>query len=88
MTIKAILPFLLLGVTRAAVQCGNFVCFHNSRCVDGPPDFSDHPDGVDGDPMEFHDFGDINVHCDCGPLYTGIDCSVPVDNCNDGSHQC
>jgi len=88
MTIKVALPFLLLGATRAAVQCGNFVCFHNSRCIDGPPDFSSHPDGVDGDPLDFHDFGNLGEHCYCGPLYTGVDCSVPVDNCKDGSHQC
>ena len=84
---KVVLPLLLLGVSRAAVQCGNFVCFHNAQCRPGPPDFSDHPTGVDGQAFDFHDTTST-VHCECTQFFTGIDCSIPVANCDDGQHRC
>lgn len=87
-TLKTVLPFLIWGVTRAAVQCGDVVCFHNSRCVAGAPDFSDQPLGLDGQSLDIHDTSGVSMHCQCNPFYTGIDCSVPVDNCDDGVHRC
>lgn len=84
---RIVLPFLLLGVSRAAVQCGSIVCMHNSECVYEEPDFSDEITNPDGTPLGMHDV-DSPTHCSCSPLYTGVDCSIPVDSCADGQHKC
>lgn len=79
-TMKVALPFLLLGATRAAIQCGNIVCFHNSPCVAGEADPAD---------LEFSPaVSNPGVHCQCTQFFTGVDCSIPVENCDDGEHRC
>ena len=84
---RVVLPFLLLGVSRAAVQCGNVVCFHNSKCIPGDPDTSLNPIDANGNPV-LYNAPNGGVHCECSQFFTGTDCSIPVENCDDGEHYC
>ena len=83
---RLVLPLLLLRAALGAEQCGNFVCFHNSKCVAGPPDFSGLPAVPEGGRAP--DNAVSSVHCECSPFFTGVDCSIPVENCDDGQHHC
>lgn len=80
---RLVLSLLVLRATLGAEQCGDFVCFHGSKCVPGPPDFSKFGVDVEGGPD-----GAFNEHCECSELYTGLDCSIQVENCDDGAHHC
>jgi hypothetical protein len=80
--------FLLLGLSQAATLCGNVDCFHGAQCAAGDADFSNHV-LPDGSVLDVHDtVSSLGVHCDCPPEYTGLDCSVAVENCDDGVHRC
>ena len=80
---RIVLSLLVLRAAFGAEQCGNFVCFHGSKCVPGAPNF-DYPVDVQGGP----DATGATKHCDCSPFFTGLDCSIPVENCDDGQHHC
>lgn len=48
-------------------------------------DFLDDDDDY-GDEYD-NEYEDL-MYCDCPPVWTGNDCTVPVENCADGKHFC
>lgn len=82
---RVVALLLLLRATLGVEQCGDFVCFHNSKCAPGPPDFSSLPAIPEGGKAPATA---STVHCECTIFFTGVDCSIPVENCNDGRHKC
>ena len=71
------------------MSCGyDFSCYNGAQCTDGPPAFDDHflPDGT---VLEIHQVDELMVrHCACPPEWTGIECTIPVANCEGVDHYC
>jgi len=76
------------------VPCGDYTCQHgSSKCVDSPPNFDNHQ-LVDGSFLHFHDptskggaAYSAEEHCECPARYTGVDCSIPYQECG-SQHKC
>mmetsp|Transcript_10111 Transcript_10111/g.24465 ORF Transcript_10111/g.24465 Transcript_10111/m.24465 type:complete len:530 (+) Transcript_10111:60-1649(+) len=81
------LSLTLKLASSSPVPCGDFNCQNGATCVPGPPDFDEHK-LVDGSFLRFHKDGmeGRSEHCECPPRYTGIDCSIPYQEC--GEHKC
>ena len=83
-----VLPSITLAQT---TPCGQgedkLYCHNDARCFENQsPDFGDYelPDG------SYHDFHQVySVHlCECKPGWTGVECDVPIVNCEDSEHYC
>jgi len=70
-------------------------CANDGACVLGDAQssvldtFGVHPDHADPGAFDHlkDEIGD-NQHCDCGPFFTGNDCSVEVESCAETNHKC
>eukprot|EP00977_Amphora_coffeiformis_P006394 scaffold1361_cov165-Amphora_coffeaeformis.AAC.16 len=63
-------------------------CENGGLCRSGRADFSMYQ-LEDGSYHDVHNLDNDQVYCECDPdAWTGIDCSVPVENCADGGHFC
>jgi len=71
------------------VPCDDFMCYNGAQCAEGPPDFDNHK-LVDGSFLNFHKERSKGAtkHCECPPRYTGVDCSIPYQECGSGQHKC
>jgi len=75
-----------------ASSCGEgssrIFCQNGGICRSGRADFSMYQ-LKDGSYHDVHRSDNDQVYCECDPgVWTGIDCSIPVENCADETHFC
>ena len=64
-------------------------CYHNTTCVQGAANFSDHPT-IDGQPLDFHNetISPNGWRCDCPDGLTGLRCGRTYIGCENSDHEC
>jgi len=63
-------------------------CHGSAPCVFGIADFTEHPLGADGNPLEIHaSTSQGGMHCSCPHGWTGLTCNRIFETC-DGNHKC
>ena len=70
-------------------QACTLTCNNRGTCVTNAADFTDHPLDEYGNPLEFHNVTEISGNsCECNVGFTGVNCDVTSDFCDDGIHPC